>query len=75
METQRKGLGQLVYCWKYACDGRKALVKRQTHSESRSMHGSKHSMAGVLFSFKLMRPGWIPATPLRNAGKGKRLLV
>ena len=22
-----------------------------------------------------MRPGWIRATPLRNAGKGKRLLV
>ena len=50
-------------------------MKRQTHCESRSMHGSKHSMAGVLNSFKLMRPGWIPATPLRNAGKGKRLLV
>ena len=25
--------------------------------------------------FKLMRPEWIRATPLRNAGKGKRLLV
>ena len=31
-----------------------------------------------MISFKLMRPGWIPATPatpLREAGKGKRLLV
>ena len=24
-----------------------------------------------MISFKLMRPGWIPATLLRNAGKGK----
>ena len=28
-----------------------------------------------LVSFNLMRPGWIPATSLRNVGKGKRLLV
>ena len=28
-----------------------------------------------MISFKLMRPGWIPATSLRKAGKGKRLLV
>ena len=39
------------------------------------MHDSNNSGTGVLISFKLMRPGWIPATPLRNAGKGKRLLV
>ena len=26
-----KRLGQLVYCWKQACDGRKALVKRQKY--------------------------------------------
>ena len=45
------------------------------HSESRSLHGRKNSRTGVLISFKLMKPGWIPATPLRNAGKGKRLLV
>ena len=50
-------------------------MKRQKHSESRSMHGSKHSRAGGFISFKFMRPEWIPATPLRNAGKGKRLLV
>ena len=45
------------------------------HSESRSIHVKKNSMTGVLISFNLMRPGWIPATSLRNAGKGKRLLV
>ena len=50
-------------------------MKKQKHSESRSMHGNKHSRAGVSISFKLRRPGWIPATSLRNAGKGKRLLV
>ena len=27
VETLMKRLGQLVYCWKYACDGKKALVK------------------------------------------------
>ena len=52
-----------------------ALVKRKKHNESRSMLGSKHSMAGVLISFKLMRPGWIPATPLRNAGNGEETPV
>ena len=31
METLTKRLGQLVYCWKKACDGKKALVKRQTY--------------------------------------------
>ena len=35
----------------------------------------KNSRTGALISFKLMRPGWIPATSLRNAGKAKRLLV
>ena len=41
------------------------------HSESRSMHVRKNSRTGVLISFNLMRPGWIPDTSLRNAGKGK----
>ena len=31
VETLMKRLGQLVYGWKYACDGRKALEKRQKY--------------------------------------------
>ena len=31
-------------------------------------------VTGLVYN-KLMRPGWIPATPLRKTGKGKRLLV
>ena len=46
------------------------------HNESRSMHHArKNSRTSVMISFKLMRPGWIPATSLRKAGKGKKLLV
>ena len=72
-----KRLGQLVYCWKYASDGMNALVKTKLykHSESRFLHVRKNSRTGVLMSFNLMRPGWIPITSLRNVGKGKRLLV
>ena len=29
VKTLMKRLGQLVYCWKYACDGRKAVVKTE----------------------------------------------
>ena len=35
------------------------------------MHARKNSMTSVMISFKLMRTGWIPATPLRKAGKGE----
>ena len=45
------------------------------HSELRSIHARKNSMTRVLISYLLMRLGWKPATPLRNADKGKRLLV
>ena len=31
VQTLMKRLGQLVYCWKKACNGRKALVKRQKY--------------------------------------------
>ena len=77
-----KRLGQLVYCWKYACDGRKTLVKRQKYcSTANSVLCISERIQGQvstgLISFNLMRPGWIPATctSLRNAGRGKRLLV
>ena len=41
VETQMKRLGQLVYCWKYACDGRKVLVKRQKYCSIRGVR--KHT--------------------------------
>ena len=31
VETLRKRFGLLVYCWKYACDGRKVIVKKQKY--------------------------------------------
>ena len=32
VETLRKRFGRLiVYCWKYACDGRKVIVKKQKY--------------------------------------------
>ena len=46
-----------------------------TANHVRRMHARKNSRTSVMISFKLMRTGWIPATPLRKAGKGKRLLV
>ena len=49
--------------------------KNLKHSESHSMNVRKNSRTGVLISFNFMRPGWIPATSLRNADKGKRTLV
>ena len=72
-----KRLSQLGYCWKCSYDVRKALVKTKIllHNESHSMHVRKNSRTGVLISFNLKRPGWIPATSLRNFGKGRRLLV
>ena len=68
----------LVYCWKWACDGRKVIVKKQKYCSTANRvlcMQRKNSRTGAMISFKLMRPGWIPATPLRKAGKGKRLLV
>ena len=76
--TQRKRLSQLGFCWKKACNGRKVLVWRQKYCTTAKpvlCMLEKISRTGDLISFKLMRPGWIPASPLRNAGKGKRHLT
>ena len=76
--TPRERLSQLGYCWKKACDGRKVLVKRQRYCSTTKRvlcMPEKNSRTGVLISFKLMRPGWIPAIPLINADKGKRRMT
>ena len=52
-------------------------MKKQKYcsTANRSMHARKNSRTSVMISFKLIRTGWIPATPLRKAGKVKRILL
>ena len=65
VETLGKRFGLLVYCTKQACDDRKVIVKKKKYCST------ANSRTGVMISFKLMRPGWIPATPLKNLARGR----